>query len=73
MFTAPDSFSPIIEIQNQRNKYNIICDKDNHFSNMLEYIKLLLVDKSLQKSEYKQILVQSEIVHQIKTQNDHAR
>ena len=66
LFTAPKDFNPEIVLSSKVGDTVVRCSPDDHFANMLDYIKLLLSDTNIRKKEYTQILRQGKIIDQIK-------
>jgi dTDP-3,4-didehydro-2,6-dideoxy-alpha-D-glucose 3-reductase len=63
-FTANIDYSPIIIIEKQGTKDEIILPKDDHFKNMIQYFNNM-VNKHDYESELKAILYQSGLIDQV--------
>lgn len=66
LFTAPKDFIPEIKLISKEGDTVVRCSSDDHFANMLDYIKLLLNIRNMRENEYIQILRQGKIINQIK-------
>ncbi len=70
IFTAPEGFEPVVVIENGADRKEIKLGADTHFAHSIEAFISQINNNEYRQKMYKEILIQSEIVDQIKKQND---
>lgn len=65
VFTAPDDYSPRIEIETGKGKQQINVEPDNHFIHSIEHFLYQVDDEYQRKISYRQILLQSKLIEEI--------
>lgn len=64
-FTAKADFNPVIIIEKQGNKEEVVLPKDDHFKNMIDYFKNIIETKDFNK-EWNNILNQARLIEEVR-------
>jgi NDP-hexose-3-ketoreductase len=65
IFTAPEGFTPEIQLEIASSKESITVESDHHFQNMLMHFKALINGTADKPAEYQQNLTQANLIAQV--------
>lgn len=69
IFTAPENLKPVVIVENDKGKEEIILSEDSHFFNSIKMFGNAIDDKMLREKMYDDLLMQAKLVDDIRNNN----